>query len=979
MRAPRIVGRGPALDAIDRALADPAEGVLAIVGDPGLGKTRLAGEAAARARRAGRLALEGRATRHEGAVSLAVFRDALRADRRERPGAAPPDDPLAAAFPERLLPELGREGGQAPAGHDRGVLFEAAARWLRSLAAPPGVLLVLEDLHLADATSLALAHHLARTSVGLPRTLVLTWRPHDAASGAALARLREDLRRDRLGAEIPLEPVDRLAVAELVSGLLGRAPDPRAVSAVADAAGGNPFAVEELVRSAVASGRLDPESGAWSGAGPLGLPGAVQELLLVRIRALRPADRDLVRWAAVAGARFDLDLVAAAAGREGAAALHAVARLHAAGLVVDDRAGGLGRLAFRHAITREAVLSELLGPERRSRHARLLEVAEARAAESGHAPLADLIAHAVAVEDRARAVRYSLEAARRSLDLGGDDEARDHYERVLALWTPALGPEPRAAALLGLGRLAERSGGDPAAGELLSAAARAYDSAGDPAGAAAARAASAEARFDRGEAAEAVDEARALVRELDDDAPAEARLVAHQTLARLLSMSGAIDEAASAAGEALALVADRPGRAASITRVRMLNVLGGTEWLRGHVDAGREAMLESARLAAEVSDPVGVARAYTNLALCAARYGMGPLAPAAAWAEAGAAVAAESGLRPAEAWLAALRAAVHLEGGEAWAAEPLMARAGELLAEVGAVPHIRLSLAAARAEAHLASADLAVAVESYGAALRAARDLHHPGSSWLVRDGLARTLLAAGDAPGAVEALAPALAEFGAAPALTASCAWLASTGAEAALAAGRRLEAEALAGLLTVRVPGPLANATAALVGARPGAGALVEDAAARVEALGRRWRSARMRLGSAEALAAAGCAEDAALLARAAAQAFRRLGYDGWRRRAEGLLRRLGHAVPSRGSGRGEGPLTRREQEVLRLLADGLTNAQVAARLVLSPATVARHVANVYAKLGVRNRAEAARVATERGLLRPPPPAVGDPRGPP
>jgi DNA-binding CsgD family transcriptional regulator len=90
-----------------------------------------------------------------------------------------------------------------------------------------------------------------------------------------------------------------------------------------------------------------------------------------------------------------------------------------------------------------------------------------------------------------------------------------------------------------------------------------------------------------------------------------------------------------------------------------------------------------------------------------------------------------------------------------------------------------------------------------------------------------------------------------------------------------------------------------------------------------------------------------------------------EGWCRRAEALLRGLGMQVPSRRSGRGAGGLTVRELEVLRLVAKGASNQEIAQLLFISKPTAVRHVANIFRKLGVKNRAEAVRVASERGLF--------------
>jgi DNA-binding NarL/FixJ family response regulator len=137
--------------------------------------------------------------------------------------------------------------------------------------------------------------------------------------------------------------------------------------------------------------------------------------------------------------------------------------------------------------------------------------------------------------------------------------------------------------------------------------------------------------------------------------------------------------------------------------------------------------------------------------------------------------------------------------------------------------------------------------------------------------------------------------------------------------------------------------------------------------EQAGRVFAAARWRLVAAEALARGGASGAIDSVTRAR-HAFDAMGSDGWCRRAERVMRSLGQRVPSRTSGAGAGALTARELEVVRLLAKGRSNRAIAERLMISEATAVRHVANIYAKLGVHSRVEAARAAAERGLLDPP-----------
>jgi DNA-binding NarL/FixJ family response regulator len=147
------------------------------------------------------------------------------------------------------------------------------------------------------------------------------------------------------------------------------------------------------------------------------------------------------------------------------------------------------------------------------------------------------------------------------------------------------------------------------------------------------------------------------------------------------------------------------------------------------------------------------------------------------------------------------------------------------------------------------------------------------------------------------------------------------------------------------------------------------MEDAASGLESVGRRLEGAWQRVAAAGIAARVdGGAEPAAALLRSAHDRFREMGSEAWCRRIEERLRALGQRAPSRRSRAGPGGLTAREAEVLGLVAEGLTNRAIAERLVLSEHTVIRHVANIFAKLGVKSRAAAVAAAAELGGLQAP-----------
>ena len=160
------------------------------------------------------------------------------------------------------------------------------------------------------------------------------------------------------------------------------------------------------------------------------------------------------------------------------------------------------------------------------------------------------------------------------------------------------------------------------------------------------------------------------------------------------------------------------------------------------------------------------------------------------------------------------------------------------------------------------------------------------------------------------------------------------------------------------------MVDALVALSGDVAPADGLVEAGARAMDEAGFRWRGAATRLLGAWALTRVAPGDEAAGLARSADRWFVQVGSQGWSSVARAILRRLGRRAPTR-IAEGSGDLTAREIEVIRLVAAGATNREIAERLVISPPTAARHVANIFLKLGVGSRAEAVRVALENDLL--------------
>jgi DNA-binding SARP family transcriptional activator len=305
-RAP-FVGRAVQHSELRRRLAHAAGGrggVIAMLGEAGIGKTRLTEELIAGMAETDVLILRGRAYESGRVLPLSLWVDALEREARTR---MPELEDLAHAWVrdlDPLFPGARRPPTRSPRAGDRLRLFEAVSHLVEWLAAGRTLLVVLEDLHWADDMSLRLLAHLGRRIAGWPVLAIVTARPEEM-EGTALAAALGELERDRHLARLPLGPLsaadtERLARSLAPAGLA--APDlPAAIDRAARMSEGNPFVVTEMMRGAE---RADA----------VALPATVRDMITSRVRRLSVQDQRLVAVAAVAGRQFDVELLRRAAG-----------------------------------------------------------------------------------------------------------------------------------------------------------------------------------------------------------------------------------------------------------------------------------------------------------------------------------------------------------------------------------------------------------------------------------------------------------------------------------------------------------------------------------------------------------------------------------------------------------------------------------------------------------------------------------------
>ena len=442
------------LSLLDRAAAGSG-GLAFVTGEPGIGKTRLLEEVGSRARERGFCVAWGRAWELGGAPAYWPWIEVLRA-LLSRPGGREGSAQICAA-----LPELDARGTPAaPQLWDSFALCDAVSGYLAAASAREPLLIVLDDLHAADPSSLQLAELVARSLRGARLGMLASYRDLEARRSqdisSALSRLM------RLGDVWLLPPLSAAEVEQLLQDETGRS-DPETARMIHDASDGNPLFVRELLRL-----RALRESATESGV-PLG----VRALMRERLASLSPASVALLQAAAVVGREFALGLAAEVAGVTASALDEAAAEARAADLVKE---AGPGRMRFSHALVAEALAADLPPAVRTRLHRKTAEALETQFQGSGAALVIPEIAHhwLQAGSDVAdRAVHAAERAARAARERFAFADAAAGYERALGALslTSQSDSRRRAELLIGFGEALVRDGQRSRAEDVCTAAA----------------------------------------------------------------------------------------------------------------------------------------------------------------------------------------------------------------------------------------------------------------------------------------------------------------------------------------------------------------------------------------------------------------------------------------------------------------------------------------------------------------------------
>jgi DNA-binding NarL/FixJ family response regulator len=949
-----LIGREPERAQLDVWVTEAMAGhgsLVLLAGEAGVGKTTLAKNTLSRS---GLQTLEGFAIQG-GTSPFGPIVEGLRSYRRAAGDVPLVEGPLAGHL-AMLLPEL---GPPAPVG-DRATLFEAIRQALAGIAARRPTVLFLDDLQWADDATPELLGALARSLDSEPLLVIGAFRSDELPRGHSVRRLRSELRRASRLRQIAVEPFDAEASATLLEQTLGTvAPSLR--RAVFDRTDGVPFFVRELGSALAASGRLVP--------GPSGLellegedvplPDSVRDAVLLRAAGLSDDAHNAVTTAAVAGQTFDPELVIAVAGLS-----EWPEEVVRRGIVTEAEPG---RMAFRHALVRDAFYGDIPWTRRVAVHQAVAQRLEAGQAASvlvaehwvlGRRPeqARAALLRAAEASSAVHAYRDAERATRRALELwpDGDDEAvrLDVLERLagyaelagdladaVPTWREVADRHRRDNDLLRLGmaqrRLAavlELQGRWQEALSCREQAALAFTSAGLPADAAAERIASAAHLRSAGSFRAAIsllqiagEQAREAHR-----VDLEARILGHEGNARARMGEGPVGVDLVRSGLAMALEHGLTGAAAEIYQ-RLADALEHT----GDYAAAKETYDEAFSFCStNALEPT----AQLCLACLTA-----VLRQSGDWDRA--TILCRQVIASTEATIHARAVATGMLGsilslrGQTKRARPLLL---ESLTFARGIELAAMEL--------LSTWGLAIVDQLDGAGQSAA------GHCWSILERWKQTE----DLHYAVSPLRWAttfFAESGNGVGARTCAAALARIAADS----GQREAMSALSHAL---------GETALLDGSADQAANHFAKALSLLPSGDSPFDRVESERRAAAALTVLGRREEAVEHLVAAHRTARRLGARPTVQRVTTSLSALGERAERRLSRRvlvqtANGSLTRREIEVVRLVAMGHTSREIARELFLSPRTVESHVANILLKLDCRSRADAARRASELGLL--------------
>src|SRR4051812_10604877 len=450
---PVLVQRDDQLAILESALmaAHRGDGGLAVLsGEAGIGKTRLANELANLARQLGGEVLWGTCSEAELSLPYLPFVEALGnyldAQSSEAIGSrlGPTRRELS-----QLFPQLANGAGPAQPGDSEQAklrLFEAIACLLAIPADDHGMLLVIEDVHWADASTRELLDHLARRISGLRALVLISYRSDELHRRPPFVPTLQGWRRSGLAEVVELEPLAEAGVGEMLQAILGPdRVDPELRDLMLERTEGNPFVLEEMVKEATeAGGGPRPIASPQLAVNDRTIPETVRDTILLRLARLAPEHVGTLEAAAALGRTFDYSVLAEVADSAQETVQSALAEAIAQQLL-EEHPERPGRYRWRHALTQEAIYTDTVTPRRQALHSCAADVLSQR---KGTAPvdLANPLLGAGRLEEAVPVCLLSAEDAERTAAFG---DAISVLERILPHLTD---PKDRALTVCRIGR-----------------------------------------------------------------------------------------------------------------------------------------------------------------------------------------------------------------------------------------------------------------------------------------------------------------------------------------------------------------------------------------------------------------------------------------------------------------------------------------------------------------------------------------------
>jgi tetratricopeptide (TPR) repeat protein len=443
---PKIIGRTPEFAAL-RSLVEQTKGgqghIALIAGEAGIGKSRLVSELKALAVVQGFLVVQGVCFPTDLTYPYAPWLDLLRSLVASNSKAS-----LSAAIetlardifpllpelvPDQTIPPLPRLGPE----QEKHRLFAVLATFFLHLSTQSPVLLIIEDVHWSDDTSLDFLHYLTRRSASQPLLLLVTYRHEEMQP--ELSSWLAQLDRERLAHEVRLVPLARTEVDTMLSAIfeerhtsfdMRRFLHGELLDALYTLTEGNPFFVEETLSSLLAAGDIFYVQGYWNrrAGSEVSIPRSVQDAVQRRTAQVSEEARHVLTLAAVAGRHFDFALLQQLTPYDEHQLLLLMKELVSAQLVVEESAD---QFAFRHALTRQAIYRQLLARERRMLHSTIAETIEQQPPVTPELHLEDLAYHFYQARDWQKAVDYAQRAGEKALGLYAHRAAIDYFTWAL--------------------------------------------------------------------------------------------------------------------------------------------------------------------------------------------------------------------------------------------------------------------------------------------------------------------------------------------------------------------------------------------------------------------------------------------------------------------------------------------------------------------------------------------------------------------